>query len=189
MMQHREWFTSFYSRRYWKVWPRVSHSPSLLPVCCVYSYFWKRWWKLLTWHPWIIAFLYNMERVSSCRTRSTRHCQCWLCLAKQHLWCVHLMSCFWGPWWPLLVSFIEPEICILGPSPSTHPFLRKGCCHLRQDRLPIPLSITPGCLRHSGLSSSCWVFSSHLCLHINQCIYQAMHEIKIRNLSFPPCEP
>lgn len=164
---HREWFTSFYSTRYWKVWARVSHSPSLLPLCCVYSYFWKRWWKLLAWHHWIMVFLYKMKRrASGSRTCSTGHCQCWLCLAKQHLQCVYLMSCFWGPWQPLLVSVIEPETCILDTAPA-HSFLRKGCCHPRQDWLLIPLSIMPGCLRHSGLSSSCWVFSSHLCLQIH----------------------
>lgn len=60
-MKHgcRKWFSSFYSRKYWKVWAgskAIVHSPSLLPVCCVHPYF----WKLMTWHCWIMFFLHKI---------------------------------------------------------------------------------------------------------------------------------
>ena len=60
----REWFTSFYSSRYRKVWAHskgVLHSPSLLPLFCVHPYFWKCRWKLLAWHHWIIFFSIKAE--------------------------------------------------------------------------------------------------------------------------------
>lgn len=42
------------------------HSPSLLPVCRVYSYV----WKLMAWHCWIMIFLHKIR----CGTSRSRTC-------------------------------------------------------------------------------------------------------------------
>jgi len=63
----------------------------------------------------------------------------WFCDRLQRL---HLISHFGGPLRPLLLSFSEPETCLLGPSPSPFVPQAPSCCRPRQDWFLIPLSVT-----------------------------------------------
>lgn len=172
-MKHgcRKWFSSFYSRKYWKVWAgskAIVHSPSLLPVCCVHPYV----WKLMTWHCWIMFFLHKIwcgtSRSRTCSTghsasvgsaspssTSTMFISCPVSEDPKGHFCSYLKNqrlVFWDP--APAHSFLLFQVAAVPDSTNSYSLLHPCLC-------------LSGVWGTEGLSSNCCVCSCHFCLQAN----------------------